>query len=75
MKPVRVLIVDDSATMRTTLTELLNSDERLEVVAVAADPYIAADILRQDRQPQSIKRQVRLLPVQRSDGMFGRNCF
>ncbi len=37
-----VLIVDDSATMRTTLTELLNSDERLEVVAVAGDPYIAA---------------------------------
>ena len=28
--------------MRATLTELLNSDERLEVVAVAGDPYIAA---------------------------------
>ncbi len=37
-----VLIVDDSATARTTLTELLNSDDRLEVIAVAADPYIAA---------------------------------
>jgi len=37
-----VLIVDDSATVRATLTELLNSDERLEVVAVAGDPYIAA---------------------------------
>jgi two-component system chemotaxis response regulator CheB len=60
-----VLIVDDSATMRTTLTELLNSDERLEVVAVAADPYIAATKIEK-RVPDVI---VLDLEMPRMDGL------
>ena len=40
---VRVLIVDDSAVVRQTLTEVLNSDPEIEVIAVAGDPYVAAD--------------------------------
>jgi chemotaxis response regulator CheB len=32
--PVRALVVDDSALMRQLLTELLNSDKRIEVVGV-----------------------------------------
>jgi len=38
---VRVLIVDDSATMRKTLTEILESDRAIEVVGTAPDPLIA----------------------------------
>jgi two-component system chemotaxis response regulator CheB len=60
-----VLIVDDSATMRTTLTELLNSDERLEVVAVAGDPYIAATKIEK-RVPDVI---VLDLEMPRMDGL------
>lgn len=42
---VRVLVVDDSAVVRSLLTKVLNSDPGIEVVATAADPYIARDKL------------------------------
>ncbi len=40
---VRVLIVDDSAVVRQTLSAILGSDPGIEVVATAADPFVAAD--------------------------------
>lgn len=42
----KVLIVDDSAVVRQTLTEILSSDHRIEVIGAAADPYIAAEKMR-----------------------------
>jgi two-component system, chemotaxis family, protein-glutamate methylesterase/glutaminase len=42
-KKIRVLIVDDSAVVRQTLEELFSSEPEIEVMATAADPYIAAD--------------------------------
>jgi two-component system chemotaxis response regulator CheB len=43
----KVLIVDDSALMRQILSEILSRDPALEVVGMAADPYIAREkILR-----------------------------
>ncbi|MHC1697970.1 MAG: chemotaxis response regulator protein-glutamate methylesterase [Geobacteraceae bacterium] len=47
-KKIKVLIVDDSAVVRQTLTEILSSDPRIEVMASAADPYIAAERIRGD---------------------------
>jgi len=41
--PIRVLIVDDSAVVRQTLTEILSSDPEIEVIGAAGDPYVAAD--------------------------------
>jgi two-component system chemotaxis response regulator CheB len=38
---VKVLVVDDSALVRQTLSLVLSSDPRIEVIGVAADPYIA----------------------------------
>ena len=43
MTPVRVLIVDDSAAVRRTLSEVLSSDPAIEVIGTAGDPFIAAD--------------------------------
>lgn len=43
---IRVLVVDDSALVRKTLTELLESDPDIEVIGSAADPYIAAEKMR-----------------------------
>ncbi len=43
MKPIRVLIVDDSSLVRTLLTRALEEDPGLEVVGTAADPYEARD--------------------------------
>ncbi len=39
---VRVLIVDDSALVRQTLTKVLSTDRGIEVIGAAADPFIAA---------------------------------
>lgn len=40
---IRVLIVDDSATARTVLTEVLSKDKEIEVIGTAPDAYIARD--------------------------------
>lgn len=41
--PIRVLIVDDSATARAVLRDILESDDSIEVVATASDAYVARD--------------------------------
>lgn len=41
-KKIRVLIVDDSAVVRQNLTHILESDPGIEIIATAADPFIAA---------------------------------
>ena len=43
---IRVLIVDDSAVVRQTLSEILASDPEIEVIATASDPFVAAERLR-----------------------------
>jgi two-component system, chemotaxis family, protein-glutamate methylesterase/glutaminase len=43
---VHVLIVDDSAFVRQTLKEILESDPAIEVIAVAADPYAAVERIK-----------------------------
>lgn len=45
MKPIRVLIVDDSPTMQTVLTHVLTKDSDIEVVGTASDPYEAKDVI------------------------------
>lgn len=46
-RPVRVLVVDDSALIRQLMTELLSQDPGIEVVGTAADPFIARDKIKQ----------------------------
>ncbi|MRR05792.1 MAG: chemotaxis response regulator protein-glutamate methylesterase [Deltaproteobacteria bacterium] len=45
---IKVLIVDDSAVVRQTLAEILSSDPQIEVIATAADPFIAAERIRNE---------------------------
>lgn len=47
-KKTKVLVVDDSAVVRQTLKEILNSDPGIEVMAVASDPFIAAQKIRRE---------------------------
>ena len=42
-RKIRVLIVDDSAVVRRTLSEVLSSDPAIEIMATAGDPFVAAD--------------------------------
>ena len=48
-RPVRVLIVDDSALVRNILSQGLSLDPRIEVVGTAADPFQARDKIIQLR--------------------------
>lgn len=46
MKKIKVLVVDDSALVRQTLSDILNSDPDIEVIGAAADPILAAERMR-----------------------------
>jgi len=45
-KTIKVMLVDDSAVVRQTLTEVLSSDKDIEVIAACHDPYVAAHKLK-----------------------------
>jgi two-component system chemotaxis response regulator CheB len=47
MDKIKVLIVDDSALVRQTLVSILESDPQIEIVGVAADPYIAVEKIKE----------------------------
>ncbi|MDQ1243876.1 MAG: two-component system, chemotaxis family, protein-glutamate methylesterase/glutaminase, partial [Campylobacterota bacterium] len=40
---IKVLVVDDSATARTVICEILSSDPLIEVVGTASDAFVARD--------------------------------
>jgi two-component system chemotaxis response regulator CheB len=46
-RAIRVLIVDDSALVRQTLSDVLSSDPEIKVIGTAGDPFIAADRIRE----------------------------
>lgn len=48
MKPIRVLIVDDSATVRKVMSAVLGSAPGIEVIGTAADPLFAMDKMNRD---------------------------
>jgi two-component system chemotaxis response regulator CheB len=43
---IKVLIVDDSALIRSVLSEIVNSQPDMEVVGVAPDPLVARDLIK-----------------------------
>ncbi|CAH2601894.1 protein-glutamate methylesterase/protein glutamine deamidase [Rhodovastum atsumiense] len=45
---IRVLIVDDSAAVRQTITELLTGEPGIEVMATASDPFVAASRIQHE---------------------------
>jgi two-component system, chemotaxis family, protein-glutamate methylesterase/glutaminase len=46
-RPIRVLVIDDSALVRALMSELLGDDPGIEVVGTASDPYIAREKIKQ----------------------------
>ena len=47
-KKIKVLVIDDSALVRNTLSSIYNSDKEIEVIGTASDPYVAVEIIRQE---------------------------
>ena len=44
---IRVVVVDDSALVRSILTELINRTPDIRVVGTASDPYVAREVIRE----------------------------
>jgi two-component system chemotaxis response regulator CheB len=44
---IKVLVVDDSALIRSLLTEIINSQNDMEVVGAAPDPLVAREMIKQ----------------------------
>lgn len=55
----RVLIIDDSASVRQTMTAILQQDPALEVIGAASDPYSAARYI-QEQLPDVITLDVEM---------------
>ncbi|MBW2170960.1 MAG: chemotaxis response regulator protein-glutamate methylesterase [Deltaproteobacteria bacterium] len=49
MKPVRVLIVDDSPTVQAVLKNVLAEESDIQIVGTASDPYEAKDLIVQHK--------------------------
>jgi two-component system chemotaxis response regulator CheB len=47
-KKVRVLVVDDSASVRQTLVSILEADPQIEVIGTASDPFMAAKRIQEE---------------------------
>lgn len=47
-RKIRVLIVDDSAVVRQTLSSILETDPQIEIMGTACDPYIAATKIKSE---------------------------
>jgi two-component system chemotaxis response regulator CheB len=44
---LKVLVVDDSALIRSIMKEIINSQPDMELVGVAPDPYVARELIKQ----------------------------
>ncbi len=62
---IRVLIVDDSASVRQSLKEVLESDPEIEVSGTASDPFVAAARIEQ-QEPDVITLDIEM---PRMDGL------
>src|SRR6478609_6895453 len=58
-RKIRVLVVDDSASVRQTLASVLAEDPAIEVIGVASDPFVAAARIR-DEVPDVITLDVEM---------------
>ncbi|UPA26511.1 protein-glutamate methylesterase/protein-glutamine glutaminase [Shinella oryzae] len=58
-KKIRVLIIDDSASVRQALTHVLEQDPEIEVMGAASDPFMAAKKI-QEEMPDVITLDVEM---------------
>nr|AUN37523.1 chemotaxis response regulator protein-glutamate methylesterase CheB [uncultured bacterium] len=47
-RKIRVLVVDDSATVRQAMKDVLETDPDIEVMATASDPYVAVERIKSE---------------------------
>jgi len=59
MSPYRIMVVDDSAFMRTFVSDLINADETLEVVGTARNGFEAVDAVKR-LKPDAVTMDVEM---------------
>lgn len=64
-RKIRVLVVDDSALVRSLLTQIINEQPDMEVVGAAPDPLVARELIKQ-RNPDVLTLDVEM---PRMDGL------
>ncbi len=47
-KKLRVLVIDDSASVRRSMSDILSSDPGIEVMGAASDPFVAARMMQEE---------------------------
>jgi hypothetical protein len=57
---IKVLVVDEEALLRSAFCSLIEAQDDLEVVGVAADGRQAAELRRDTPSPRSVRRTARL---------------
>jgi DNA-binding NarL/FixJ family response regulator len=62
MRKVSVMIIDDHTLFRETLTNLINADERCEVIANVGDGAQAIELVR-DRRPDLVLLDINMSPI------------
>ncbi len=65
VKPIKVLVVDDSAVVRKSLARILSSDPEIEVTGTAPDPFAARDMIAA-RRPDVVSLDIEM---PRMDGL------
>lgn len=63
--PIKVLIIDDSALVRQTISEILNSTDEIKVIATAPDPIVGVRKIH-DERPDVIILDIEMM---RMDGL------
>ncbi|HCL56914.1 MAG TPA: chemotaxis response regulator protein-glutamate methylesterase [Spirochaetia bacterium] len=58
--PIKVMIIDDSAVVRKLLSDVLSSDEEIEVIASAANPLLAIRKLEEGALPDVLTLDVEM---------------
>jgi len=59
LKKTRIIVVDDSALVRSLLTEIINRQPDMECIGAANDPLIAREMIR-DLNPDVITLDVEM---------------
>ncbi|MBO5235602.1 MAG: chemotaxis response regulator protein-glutamate methylesterase [Spirochaetaceae bacterium] len=49
LEKIKVLVIDDSAVVRETMSQILNSDPEIEVIGTASDPVFAVNKIQSNR--------------------------
>src|SRR5574343_732656 len=59
MAKIKVVVVDDSALVRSLLTEIINRQPDMECIGAAADPLVAREMIR-ERNPDVITLDIEM---------------